>query len=264
MKYKKLLACFLTLAVVFSSFSLCTKVLGQSGVGGDSNILLITFNTPLATKTDLLYSINSAINDYMLRLNTTSSYIGVMGNKTVDECVVIPQNYNINLISCDESANVSSFFQTLIPKNDAPTVTVSRNLTNCNMFVVNSGAKLELTNVIFNNNILAPTKDNCLFYVKSGAEIAVNRNVIINNAVSGDISTYGGVIFVEDGGLVTINDSDFIVGDIDYDNDVDLSDLVCLKKIFAYNKFTASADVDNNKLVEIKDLVSLRKILLSK
>ena len=248
MKFLKIFAVILSFIIVFSSFTAFAD--GQSGINPTGNKVCLLQNTSFGQSRKAFSSFDDLFTDIYLN-NVNDCVIELVADITLNYPITIPSNTHIIFVSNDANKNFDAeFFGTEYINPNAPAMTISGN----SKFTVTQGASVELKNI----NIDATE----LFTVKSGATLTVSEKVSVLNASSNNIYTLGGAINVNSGGNLIINNTNSLNGDINYDNTVNLIDLVCIKKHITGNVFTFSVDADKNSNFNANDLTFIRKIIL--
>lgn len=238
----------LSFIIIFSSFTVFAD--GQSGINPTGNKVCLLQNTSVG-QSRLAYNNFDDLFSYINKKGINDCVIELVADITLSSPINIPNNTHILFVSNDSDKNFDAdFFGTEYINPNAPAMTISGN----SKFTVTQGASVELKNL----NIDATE----LFIVKSGATLTVSEKVSVLNATSNNIYTLGGAVNVNSGGNLIINNTNYLNGDVNYDNLVNLIDLVYIKKRITNNIFTFSIDVDRNSKFDTNDLIYIRKTIL--
>lgn len=226
--------------------------------------------------------------------------IEVFDNVAVSSPIAVPEGMELNIVSGAERGTnrettnhigKSTFVYT---DQNATKRTVIKNFSG-SLFTLGENSRVTFENIILDGNGKGGTKGGLIF-AESGAELTVKRGVVLKNATLTD-NSFGGAIYAEKGANITAEDTVFsgnsascgkdiylkfkdgldiaenvtanisLCGDMNGDFDVNIIDLVRIKKVLAEVPYATtengSPDINCDGKNDSRDLAELILIILT-
>ncbi len=186
--------------------------------------------------------------------------IEIFDNITVSSPILVQNGATLNIVSGTKREHSAIYGESAFEKTDqnATKRTVKKDFSGT-LFTLGKNSKVTFENIILDGNGKGGTKGGLIF-AQSGAELTVKRGVVFKNATLTE-NSFGGAIFAENGAKATVENTVFSGNSASCGKDIYLkhkTDVVLAKNVTA--NISLCGDMNGDFNVNLLDLVQIKKV----